>query len=77
MIIGLWSITFFIATAAACGPHFDANWKSLAVLKQECVDTFRMFLTHAVIDVAVDLVIIAIPIPLVKQDRRKSSIVAS
>lgn len=64
-VIILWSLAFFIAIAAACGNHFEANWASLGVLKQECVDTFRMLLTYTITDVAVDLVIIAIPIPLV------------
>ncbi len=58
-------LAFFVTIAAACGKHFDANWASLAVLKQECVDTFRMLLTYTITDVAVDLVIIVMPIPLV------------
>lgn len=64
-VIILWIVAFFVTIATACGKHFEANWASLGVLKQECVDTFRMLLTYTVTDVAVDLVVIVIPIPLV------------
>ena len=67
-VIILWAVAFFVTIAAACGKHFEANWASLLVLKEECVDTFRMLLTYTITDVAVDLVIIVIPIPLVCGD---------
>lgn len=66
-VIVLWSLAFFVTIAAACNKHFEANWASLGVLKQECVDTFRMLLTYTITDVAVDLVIIVMPIPLVRK----------
>ena len=66
-VIVLWMVAFFVTIAAACGKHFEANWGSLAALKQECVDTFRVLLTYTITDVAVDLVLIVMPIPLVCQ----------
>ena len=64
-IVILWIVGFFVAIAAACGKHFEAYWASFGVLKQECVDTFRMLLMYSVTDVAVDLIIIITPIPMV------------
>ncbi|KAL9106899.1 MAG: hypothetical protein Q9227_008147 [Pyrenula ochraceoflavens] len=61
----LWIIAFFVAIAAACGTHIEANWASLGTLKTQCVDTFRLLLVYAVTDVIVDLAILLIPIPLV------------
>ncbi|KAL9095622.1 MAG: hypothetical protein Q9165_002054 [Trypethelium subeluteriae] len=63
-IIILWAVTFTITIAAACGTHLNANWKSLLVLKEECVDTFRILLAYSVTDAVVDLTLVIIPIPL-------------
>lgn len=70
-VIVLWTTAFSIAIATACGTHFDANWASLGVLKEQCVDTFRLLLTYTITDVAVDFVLIIIPIPLVGDQPRK------
>lgn len=64
-IVIAWAITFFVALLAACGTPFAANFQMLAVLKRECVDTFRILIAFAVSDVAVDVAILIMPIPLV------------
>ena len=69
LLIGLviaWAVAFFIALLAACGTSIRANFQSLAALKEECVNTFEIYLTLAVSDVAVDLAILIIPVPLVQ-----------
>ena len=68
VLIGLvvaWASTFFIAILAACGTHIRANFQTLAALKSECVDTFRILIALSASDVAVDLAILVVPIPLV------------
>ena len=64
-VVGAWAITFFVAILAACGTSIAANFQTLSALKGECVDTFDILIALAVSDVAVDLAILIMPIPLV------------
>lgn len=64
-VVGIWAVTFFIAILAACGTSIAANFQTLGDLKTECVDTFEILIALAVSDVAVDLAILIMPIPLV------------
>lgn len=64
-VIGAWAIAFFVAILAACGTSIAANFQTLGALKRECVDTFDILIALAVTDVAVDLAILIMPIPLV------------
>lgn len=64
-VVGAWAITFFVAILAACGTSIIANFQTLGALKGECVDTFDILIALAVSDVAVDLAILIMPIPLV------------
>ena len=43
-----------------------ARVKTLGDLKTECVDTFALVVVMTVSDVAVDLVILIVPVPLVR-----------
>ena len=64
-VVVAWAITFFIAILAACGTSIAANFQTLGALKGECVNTFDILIALAVSDVAVDLAILIMPIPLV------------
>ena len=64
-VVAAWAITFFIAILAACGTSITANFQTLGALKGECVNTFDILIALAVSDVAVDLAILIVPIPLV------------
>ena len=64
-VVAAWAITFFIAILAACGTSIAANFQTLSALKGECVNTFDILIALAVSDVAVDLAILIMPIPLV------------
>ena len=64
-----WGLTFFIAQFAACGTSLTAQWSSLASLKGKCVNTFDILITLSAFDVAVDLAILVMPIPLVRNFR--------
>lgn len=61
-----WGLTFFIVQFAACGTSLAAQWSSLASLKGKCVNTFDVLIALSVFDVAVDLAILIMPIPLVR-----------
>lgn len=64
-VVGAWAVTFFVAILAACGTSIAANFQTLGALKEECVDTFDILIALAVSDVAVDLAILIMPVPLV------------
>lgn len=64
-VVAAWAVTFFIAILAACGTSIQANFQTLGALKGECVNTFDILIALAVSDVAVDLAILVMPIPLV------------
>ena len=66
-VVAAWAITFFIAILAACGTSIAANFQTLGALKGECVNTFDILIALAVSDVAVDLAILIMPIPLVSR----------
>ena len=66
-VVAAWAITFFIAILAACGTSIAANFQTLGALKRECVNTFDILIALAVSDVAVDLGILIMPIPLVSR----------
>lgn len=64
-----WGFAFFIVQFAACGTSLAAEWSSLAALKGKCVNTFDVFIFLSAFDVALDLAILLIPIPLVRKPR--------
>ena len=66
-VVVIWAITFVILILSACGTRFRAWFQTLLALKEECGDAFTIFLALSVFDVAVDLAILILPIPLVKQ----------
>ena len=73
VLIGLvltWAMTFFTAILAACGTSIRANFSTLGILKEECVNTFVILVSLAVFDVLVDLGIMILPIPLVLYSRQ-------
>ena len=68
VVIGLvvaWTTTFFVAYIAACGTSIAARFQTLGALKHECVNVFELNVSLSVTDVAVDLAILVMPIPLV------------
>ncbi|OOF98335.1 hypothetical protein ASPCADRAFT_205578 [Aspergillus carbonarius ITEM 5010] len=64
-VVIVWAMTFVIAILSACGTRLMANFGTLGDLKTECVDTFSILIALAASDVTVDLIILAIPLPLV------------
>ncbi|RAL04157.1 uncharacterized protein BO80DRAFT_442159 [Aspergillus ibericus CBS 121593] len=64
-VVIVWAATFVIAILSACGTRIMANFGTLGDLKTECVDTFSILIALAASDVTVDLIMLAIPLPLV------------
>lgn len=68
VVIGLvvtWTTTFFISYTAACGTSITARFQTLGALKHKCANVFELNVSLSVTDVAVDLAILLMPIPLV------------
>lgn len=70
-VVIVWAMTFVIAILSACGTRLMANFGTLGDLKTECVDTFSILIALAASDVTVDLIILAIPLPLVSVPRSR------
>ncbi|KAF2873320.1 hypothetical protein BDV95DRAFT_604828 [Massariosphaeria phaeospora] len=65
-VIGLvvaWMVTFLILLTAGCGTNVSAWWGSLLDLTTKCANQFSVLLGLAVVDVAVDLMIMILPLP--------------
>ncbi|KAI9720351.1 MAG: hypothetical protein M1828_005735 [Chrysothrix sp. TS-e1954] len=60
-----WLISFSFANIFSCGIHPDAEWTSLDATEKECVNVQAVSVAGAVLEVAMDLFIIIIPIPFV------------
>ena len=65
-IVAIWAVVFLIVQLAACGTQLvPGRYGTLLDLKQDCVNTFITQNTYAASDVAVDLIILATPFPVV------------
>lgn len=64
-LIALWSLSFFFATAFQCGTHIAYWWTSQATIKRFCVDTNALNLGFSISDVITDLMVLAIPLPII------------
>ena len=64
-VIGLWSLGFFFAFAFECGTNLAAYWTSVQTIEQYCVNTDALYVGFVVSDVLTDILILAIPIPIV------------
>lgn len=64
-VVVIWSITFLVCLLAQCGSNIGTNFGTLGDLKSKCTDTFAILIGLAASDVAVDLIILGIPMPLV------------
>ena len=64
-IIALWSLSFFFGFAFECHTNITNYWTSPATIEAHCDNTSALVLGFAVSDVLTDLMILAIPIPIV------------
>ncbi|KAH8424141.1 uncharacterized protein LDX57_001895 [Aspergillus melleus] len=64
LIACLWGVVFLVVFLGHCGTRLKSRFESLGSLKSHCLDTFALFIALAVSDVAVDVAILAVPIPM-------------
>ncbi len=69
-IIIAWSLTFFIATVFQCGVNWSLNWAPITLFLTECSNTLDMLTVFTATDIITDLLIIAMPIPMVCKIRK-------
>ena len=68
-MIGLviaWSVAFFFATIFQCAPDWSLNWAPIADFLTKCTNTLDMLTVFSATDVITDLMIIAMPVPMVR-----------
>ena len=60
-----WTIAFFFSVLFECGTHFEYLWSTLLNLVTHCTDEEKFFKAYAISDVIIDVLILAMPIPMV------------
>ncbi|KAI9743050.1 MAG: hypothetical protein M1818_003345 [Claussenomyces sp. TS43310] len=65
IVVVLWTVAFFFATLFQCGSRPSWLWQSPKAVATHCSDYKYIQLGHATSDVATDLVVLAIPIPII------------
>ena len=60
-----WTIAFFFAILFICGNDFSAYWTSTIVEKENCTNTSMLHNAFSISDVVLDVLIIALPLPIV------------
>lgn len=71
MLIGMigimlaWTMAFFLTNIFECGLNFWAIWGTTMQLMENCVDTMQVVLWFCITDFVTNLLVIAIPVPLI------------
>lgn len=65
ILIILWTVSFFLITLFACRGNFSALWTSVETLLTMCIATLPAGLGFSLSDFIMDLMIMAIPVPMV------------
>ena len=66
MIIILWTFGFFFAVLFACKGNFAAWWTTEATIISACVKTVQLEYAFAVSDFVIDVIVLVLPIPMVR-----------
>ena len=69
VIVSAWSLTFFFATVFQCGVKWSLNWAPITIFLTQCSNTLNMLTVFTATDIITDLLIIAMPIPMVNARR--------
>ena len=64
-LIAFWSLSFIFATAFQCDAHIECWWSSISTMREHCVDTAALSLGFGISDVITDLMVLAIPLPII------------
>ncbi|KAL2853585.1 hypothetical protein BJX68DRAFT_265052 [Aspergillus pseudodeflectus] len=65
LVTVVWTVTFTIALIVQCGSHFGSRFRSLQQIEANCANVFEISIALVATDVAVDLIILVIPIFMV------------
>lgn len=66
-LVAAWSLAFFFATVFQCGLHWSFNWAPITIFLTQCSNTLNMLTVFTATDIITDLLIIAMPIPMVRR----------
>ncbi|KAI0872895.1 hypothetical protein GGS24DRAFT_518089 [Hypoxylon argillaceum] len=73
-IVVAWTVAFFFETVFQCGTNWSLNWAPIFVFLTRCTASLNVLTVYGVTDILTDLIIIAMPIPLIwslQMDNRK------
>ena len=65
VLVILWSTAFFFATVFQCGVDWKLNWAPITLFLTQCSNTLNMLTVFTATDIITDVLIIAMPIPMV------------
>ena len=66
-IVIAWSVAFFFATIFQCGVDWSLNWAPITDFLTKCTNTLGMRTVFTATDILTDLIIIAMPVPMVRR----------
>ena len=64
-VIVCWATAFSLCFLFACGSHVSAQWGAWTEVQKYCFNTEILDLFYVAADVAVDILLLIIPIPIV------------
>ncbi len=70
-VVMVWATGFFLWFMFSCGSSFTARWTTVRTLHAECPTDIKSDLALAISDFITDVMIMALPIPMVSVERRE------
>ena len=67
-IISAWAVAFFFSFLFICGKGPANYWTSVKTEKSFCLATQKLHLSSAISDAILDVLVILLPVPMVRQD---------
>ena len=64
-IVGAWVTAFFFTPLLQCGTRFDYLWSTFSNHITPCIDSMMYQTAYATSDIITDILILAMPIPIV------------
>ncbi|KAJ5915816.1 hypothetical protein N7454_010957 [Penicillium verhagenii] len=64
-VVIAWSIAFLFATVFQCGLNWNWNWAPITLFLTQCSNTLNMLTAFTATDIATDVVIIVMPVPII------------
>ncbi|GAP83924.1 putative plasma membrane protein Pth11-like protein [Rosellinia necatrix] len=61
----LWTLAFALTTVFQCGLRWELNWSHIGVFLTQCIESLDVLTVFATTDILSDLIIIAMPVPLI------------